>query len=200
MMPFFTTKEPGKGTGLGLATVYGIVKQHAGWIEFESMVGSGTTFRVLLPALPDEAACPARGAPVDYVHGKGETVLVVEDEESVRRALAMTLRRFGYQVLEADNGPTALKIWQEQRAEIALLLTDLVMPGGVTGADLVERLRTEKPELCIIAATGYADRQQVRAGPRVAMLSKPFETAHLLATMRQFLDEVRPAPCLASGG
>ena len=146
--PFFTTKEVGKGTGLGLATVYGIVKQHQGWVEVESQVGRGTTFHVFLPCLREVTATaePETMVP-EAVRGGTETILVVEDEEAVRELVCHVLKGCGYTVLEAASGVEAMKVWQAHKDEIDLLLTDIVMPDGMTGRDLAEKVQTEKPWL-----------------------------------------------------
>jgi PAS domain S-box-containing protein len=188
--PFFTTKETGKGTGLGLATVYGIVKQHDGWIEVESQEGKGSSFHVLFPALsidaisanPDAAAAPARG--------KGETLLLVEDETSLRLALGSILRRFGYHVLEASNGAEAQAEWQTVRGAVDLLVTDMVMPGKMTGLQLIEGLRREKPDLRAIICSGYSSSPSIPASVGIDVLAKPFETTVLLRTVRRCLDEI----------
>ena len=189
--PFFTTKEIGKGTGLGLATVYGIVHQHKGWINVVSALGQGTTIHVYLPmsesptdASPEEAESrlPARG--------RGETILLVEDETSLRATMAIALRHHGYNVIEAPDGPTAVRLWQRPSARIDLLLTDIIMPGGMNGQDLVNRLRAERPELNVIAITGYSKQLaavQFSPDARVALLRKPFGHADLLATVRASL-------------
>jgi PAS domain S-box-containing protein len=186
--PFFTTKDTGKGTGLGLSTVYGIVKQHDGWIEVESQEGKGSTFQVLIPALsidatsanPDAAAAPARG--------KGETLLLVEDETSLRLAVGSILRRFGYRVLEASNGDEAQIQYQAVHGAVDLLVTDMVMPGKMTGLQLIERLRREKPDLRAIISSGYSGIQSVPASVGIDVLAKPFETSVLLRAVRHCLD------------
>ncbi len=136
--PFFSTKEPGRGTGLGLATVYGIVKQHRGWITVASTPGRGTQFEVFLPLQREMAAEPERTRPPTPAPGGGETILLVEDEPAVRQLTRLTLERRGYRVLEATESSEALALWQQHAAEIALLLTDMVLPGpmrgGATGA------------------------------------------------------------------
>jgi CheY-like chemotaxis protein len=187
--PFFTTKETGKGTGLGLSTVYGIVKQHDGWIEVESQEGNGSTFHVLLPAFdmeaqvtgPDDSGLPPRG--------RGETLLVVEDEPALRLALVSILRRFGYKVLEADKADAAQAMWREHGLRIDLLITDMVMPGEMSGLQLIQALRAERPLLQAIICSGYLGTQGIPASENIQILPKPFETATLLRTVRRSLEE-----------
>lgn len=190
--PFFTTKEVGKGTGLGLATVYSIVQQHHGWIEVQSTPGQGAAFTLHLPAFAgeetpaDEAAPPAAPLPRGT-----ETVLLVEDETNVRELTQTLLTQSGYQVLTAADGPTALALWQAQREHVALVLTDLVMPGGWSGRDLARRLREEKPGLKVLYFSGYstevAGRElDLQAGQ--SFLAKPFTASALLQAVRQLLD------------
>ena len=153
--PFFTTKEVGKGTGLGLATVHGIVQQHRGSIEVSSEVGKGTTFIIVLPAAAEAATAAASKVEGARTQGGTETILVVEDEPVVRQLMRNILGRFGYRVLEAANGMAALKIWRQHQIRIALLLTDVVMPDGMTGWDLAEQLSKDQPKLKIVYTTGY---------------------------------------------
>lgn len=186
--PFFTTKGPGKGTGLGLATVYGIVKQHSGWIEVETAPGRGSTFCVFLPARAADASRRVKGGPADMPRGHGETVLVVEDEAPLRQALSAALRRFDYKVIEAYSGPDALRQWQQHRDSIDLVVSDMVMPEGMNGADLLKKLRVEKPSLRAILVSGYVPNQSGSALPGIPLLSKPFEIPILLAAVRKSLD------------
>jgi PAS domain S-box-containing protein len=197
--PFFTTKEAGKGTGLGLATVYGIVTQHEGGVAVESTVGVGTTFHVYLPVRPPEAAGVA--APADtatVARGRGaECVLVVEDETAVRELAARVLARDGYRVLTAESGREALTVWESHRGEIALVMTDLVMPGGMTGFALAERLTADRPDLRIVYTTGYS--RELSAGavslvPGVDFLEKPYRREQLLAVVRRRLDAPAERP------
>ncbi|MDB6015708.1 MAG: histidine kinase [Pedosphaera sp.] len=155
--PFFTTKEVGKGTGLGLATIYGIVKQHHGWIDLSSKVGVGTTFKVFLPAIPSPAATatPPEVEPAS-LGGGTERILLVEDEAAVRLMTRRILRKFGYQVIEAASGREALEIWRSQGTGIDLLLTDVVMPDGINGRDLAEQLRRQTPGLKVVFMSGYS--------------------------------------------
>jgi PAS domain S-box-containing protein len=153
--PFFTTKGVGHGTGLGLATVRGIVEQHRGWVEVESAIDRGTTFKVYLPALADArvAGSAAHATPIS-VHGSG-TILVVEDEPALRILTRKLLSRLGYEVLEASNGEEALVRWEKHQQVIDLLLTDMVMPGAISGLDLAQRALADKPELRVIIVSGY---------------------------------------------
>ena len=193
--PFFTTKEAGKGTGLGLATVFGIVRQHRGWIEVESAVGRGTSFRVYLPAMPKprEAAKPETER--EEIRGGSETILLVEDELAVRRVTALCLRKLGYAVIEAENGHDALQQWEQRRKTVDILLTDMVMPGGMTGLELANQLRQDRTELPVIIASGYsADQLRTAAIEQdMTFLSKPFPSATLAKALRTRLDKTARA-------
>jgi CheY-like chemotaxis protein len=191
--PFFTTKEPGKGTGLGLATVFGIVQQHRGWITVESAPGQGATFRVYLTARPKGAtATPLVAGQATTPNTRGaETVLVVEDEASVRTLMRTVLEGRGYTVLEAANGLEALERWQAHQPRIALLLTDLVMPGGLSGQQLGRRLRQERPGLKVLYLSGYSAEMAGRVPglqPGERFMSKPFTSDQLLRAVREVLE------------
>jgi len=196
--PFFTTKEFGKGTGLGLATVYGIVQQHRGWISVESEMGSGTRFHVHVPALEGMALSVVVGlTEPTAATGGGETILLVEDEAEVRAVARFALVRQGYQVLEAEHGAKALEVWAANAAKIKLLLTDVVMPGGISGVDLAVRLRQEQPGLRVIYMSGYSPEMAgknfaIREG--VNFLPKPFDMATLTRVVRGSLDRAGSAP------
>jgi PAS domain S-box-containing protein len=189
--PFFTTKEIGKGTGLGLATVYGIVTQHQGWIEVTSQPGHGTTFSILLPAVPRKKIESVPAAKPLEVKGGTETILVVEDEPALRLLVRNVLRRYGYRVLDAGHGKEALKIWKEHSAGIHLLLTDMMMPEGMSGVELAEILREENPRLKVIYSSGYSvellepDREMTEG---VNFVAKPFHPATLARAIRNSLD------------
>ena len=190
--PFFTTKDVGKGTGLGLPTAHGIIKQHHGWIEVRSQPGRGSTFVVFLPAkivLPAAAELPHAIPPV---RGGRGTLLLVEDEEIVRRPIGTYLRKLGYQVIEAANGNQAFLLWRQHRHQIDLLYTDMVMPEGVTGLELAEKLRSEKPLLKVIISSGYSTEISLQGVPTNAgyvYLPKPSPSAVIAATVRECLEK-----------
>jgi PAS domain S-box-containing protein len=190
--PFFTTKDVGKGTGLGLATVYGIVQQHNGWVTVETEAGKGTTFRIYIPRLRE--AKPTVHAPqsVSIMPAGNETVLLVEDELSLRILAKKILTKLGYTVLEAASGMAALTVWAENRDQIALVLTDLVMPDGLNGLELAEQLRRDKPGIKIIYTSGYSAEIAGKDFPLkegVNFLSKPFVPQRLAVMIRESLDQ-----------
>ena len=189
--PFFTTKGVGKGTGLGLATVFGIVKQHQGWIEVESQVGVGTTFKVFLPASARPDAAVELTAIQTKVRGGSETILLVEDEVALRGLTKIILQRFGYRVLEAESGVKALSVWQEHGSQIDLLLTDMIMPDGITGRELAKQLLALKPGLKVIYTSGYSmDSEETAFRVREAstFLQKPYQSQKLAQAVRNSLD------------
>ncbi len=190
--PFFSTKEADKGTGLGLATSYGIVKQHGGAIWIYSEVGHGTTFKVYLPratqAPPDHNEASVDEAPIWGV----ETILLVEDEEPVRQLAARILQDHGYTVLEAATGDAALRVGQVHAGQIDLLLADIVLP-EIGGAELASRLMAARPGIKVLFFSGYPTHALVHQGRLVmaaAVLHKPFAAAALLRAVRTALDNV----------
>lgn len=189
--PFFTTKQLGKGTGLGLATVYGIVKQHQGWIEVESRVGKGTTFRVYLPK-SQESTKAAQEKPAETpVRGGSETILLVEDETPVRELVSAILTGRGYNVLQAESGPKALEVWKQKRDDIDLLLTDLVMPERMNGRELAEKLWTDRPKLKVIFTSGYSADvvgKDFVLKQGLHYLQKPYHPQKLALAVRDCLD------------
>jgi signal transduction histidine kinase/CheY-like chemotaxis protein len=187
--PFYTTKLDGTGTGLGLATVYGIVTQAEGQIEVHSELGAGTTFTITLP-VTDLAATPAE-EPVPYARTPaGETVLVVEDEPALREVTRRIFARNGYRVITAGDGPEALSIASEHAGEIHLLVTDVVMP-LMLGKEVAEKMLEIKPDIEVLFMSGYARpvlASQGRLEPGVALVEKPFSEADLMAKAAQVLN------------
>jgi PAS domain S-box-containing protein len=203
--PFFTTKDIGKGTGLGLATVYGIVQQHQGWIEVSSQVGEGSAFKVFLPAIPAPAGLAAAAEVGAQARGGTETILLVEDEHSVRVTTRRVLESKGYTVLEATSTREALELWQSHAGEIALLLTDIVMPGGMTGRDLADQLWGQRPGLKVIFMSGYSADVLGKGTNFIRrtkshFVQKPSSSRALLETVRRTLDEKEPVPAPGEAG
>lgn len=188
--PFFTTKAPGKGTGLGLSTVYGIVKQSEGYISVYSEVGRGTTFRVYLPRVEGAAEAVGNIQPAKPLPRGTETILLVEDEESLRRLARGCLENNGYTVLEAANGHMAVQLAQEHAGRIDLLLTDVVMP-GMSGRELADLLQQSRHDVKFLYMSGYTYdliNQHGVLGPAVALIEKPFGIESLLVKVRDVLD------------
>jgi two-component system cell cycle sensor histidine kinase/response regulator CckA len=187
--PFFTTKERGHGTGLGLAAVHGIVTQLCGFIAVESVVGHGTTFRIDLPATRT-ASAPTMAAAAGPAPVGSETILLVEDEQGVRAFIGLALKRFGYQILEADSAESAPLLVEQNRRPIHLLLTDVILP-KMGGRDLAARLGDARPGLPVLFMSGYTEQFTTTGGflePGVELLEKPFTAHALLAKVRHVLN------------
>ena len=187
--PFFTTKDPGKGTGLGLSTVYGIVRQSAGYISVYSEVGQGTTFRVFLPRESGALQERATSANTEPVLAGSETILLVDDDESVRNVASRILGREGYNVLTAASPAEACEVWEEYKGPIHLLMTDLMMP-DMNGGELAKRLLEKRPEARVLYTSGYTSESVVRRGMIMAdvpFLSKPFTIALVVEKVREAL-------------
>jgi CheY-like chemotaxis protein len=190
--PFFTTKERGKGTGLGLSTVYGIVKQSGGYIHIESQPGKGTRVLVYLARVHGAADSPSNVSPRTLPRGGNETILLVEDEESVRRLATLLLERSGYRLLVASSGEEALQTARAFAGEIDLLLTDVVLP-GLNGRRLADLLRAERPRTKVVFASGYFDDRGILE-PGSDFIQKPFDPDTLARSVRRALDRGRPSP------
>jgi two-component system cell cycle sensor histidine kinase/response regulator CckA len=190
--PFFTTKDVGKGTGLGLATVYGIVKQHHGWIEVNSEPGKGTTFDIFFPVEKSEDPAEQQKTSTDgAVLGGNETILIVEDEPVLREMGRAILEQYGYRILEAGNGKEALEVWRQSANDIHLLLTDMVMPEGMSGVTLAEHLLRDRPDLKIVFTSGYSTHEindELLARSQSFFLQKPYSHVTLGRTIRECLD------------
>ncbi|HVM59963.1 MAG TPA: PAS domain S-box protein [Verrucomicrobiae bacterium] len=205
--PFFTTKPRGQGTGLGLPTCYGIIKQSGGHISVYSEFTHGTTFKIFLPRIADPTA-PCSPAPPSVTQRRGtETILLVEDDSAVRTLNARLLRSAGYTVVEADNGRTALRLTDERKGDgIDLLLTDVIMP-EMGGKELAQRLQAAYPKMKVMFCSGYTQEAIDRGGvlnPHTAFLQKPFTPALLTQKIREVLDTqptaVRDANSVTSAG
>jgi CheY-like chemotaxis protein len=189
--PFFTTKDVGKGTGLGLSTVYGIVAQNGGYIRVTSEVNRGTTFTVLIPRVEAEAPGQSSSPLAPRASRGSETILLVEDEPALGKLAATVLRRQGYWVLEATNGPDALVLSSRHAGPIHLLVTDVVMP-DMAGASLAQRLIHARPRTRVLYMSGYTnDPETLGLGPDTDFIGKPFTPAELLDRVRGLLDRAQ---------
>jgi CheY-like chemotaxis protein len=187
--PFFSTKKAGEGTGLGLSTVYGIVKQNQGFIRVSSKQGAGTTFRFFFPQV-SEVLEDRREELLENDSRGQETVLIVEDEKMVRRLAVRILERQGYQVIEAADGKTALQVGARHEGDIHLLLTDIVMP-DINGLELLTQLRQSRPGLRALLMSGYTEDIIARHGTMeegMEFIHKPFTIGSLSSTVRRVLD------------
>lgn len=193
--PFFTTKPTGKGTGLGLAMVFGIVKQSGGHIEVESTLGQGSSFHIFLPSVeqPIETSEPPPPHTTSPAKTRG-TILIVEDDKNVRNVAVLALKEHIERVLEASDGPSALALVERERPQIDLLLTDVMMP-DMNGRELAEKLRARIPSLKVLFASGYTDDETIRdgvLGSSFQFLQKPFTPQTLTAKVREMLEQTQP--------
>ncbi|HEY0630282.1 MAG TPA: response regulator, partial [Sphingomicrobium sp.] len=192
--PFYTTKEVGKGTGLGLSMIYGFIKQSGGHVKIYSEEGQGTTVKIYLPRLLREAALDEGSGTLMQgfeASPREETILVVEDDDDVRAYTVECLRDLGYRVLEAHDGPSALRLLERQENPVDLLFTDVVMP-GMTGRELADAAHQRQPRLRVLYTSGYTRNAIVHAGrvdPGVNVIAKPFTFEMLAETVRDMLDE-----------
>ena len=187
--PFFTTKEAGKGTGLGLATVLGIVKGHGGFLQVHSRPGRGTEFRLFFPAATAASSADKPLAGIETPLGRGETVLVIDDELSVRAIAGALLEAHGYHAIVAEDGPAGVDLYRERAAEIDLVLTDMMMP-GMQGAQVIAALRGINPDVCIVAMSGLVEAQRLGTTPvagRLEFLQKPMTGVEMLRVVQQML-------------
>jgi two-component system cell cycle sensor histidine kinase/response regulator CckA len=186
--PFFSTKRKGKGTGLGLSVVYGIVKEHKGWIAIESQSGQGTTFKIYFPAIHVKSSYHREEVKrsLEMLEGHGEKILVVEDEESVRRFAERALERNGYIVFTASNASEAFDVFKEKKGEIHLIMSDVILP-DINGLDLVHQLLTKNPKLNVLLSSGYTDHrshQRIIEKEGYQFLKKPYAYLELLEAVR----------------
>ena len=190
--PFFITKSKGKGTGLGLSITYGIIAQHEGFINVYSEKGKGSIFRVYLPSVMAKADKIEKKA--DFIHelkGKNETILFVEDEESIRKFVVMALTRNNYKVLEAEDVKQAIKIFKEEKNSIDMVFTDMMLPDS-TGVKLIEQLQKMKPGIKVLISSGYLDGKSQLAGIRekgYKFIQKPYELDEILAAVAEVLNK-----------
>lgn len=195
--PFFTTKEVGQGSGLGLSTVHGITRQHEGWIEVASQPGRGSVFNVFFPVTDEAVPTPEAPLAAPPPTHCSEVILLAEDEPYLRQLTCKILTRNGYRVLTAEGGTQALAIWKEQMGKIDLLLTDIIMPGGISGTQLAQQLLEQKPGLKVVYTSGYSHEI---AGTSFAQdhlttfLQKPFKPSALLQIVRNCLDAPAATP------
>ena len=190
--PFFTTKPLGRGTGLGLSMIYGFVRQSGGQVRVYSEIGKGTTMCLYFPRWMGEADAATETAAEPVESGFGETVLVVDDDSTVRMLITEVLGENHYRLLEAGDGPSAMKVLEARQQRIDLMVTDVGLPGGMNGRQLADAARLLRPELRILFITGYAENAVVGNGhlePGMAVLAKPFAMSSFANKVREILEE-----------
>jgi CheY-like chemotaxis protein len=188
--PFFTTKEAGKGSGLGLSMVHGFVKQSGGTVLVRSELTRGTCISIILPRAVDEQMTLSDTLVQRGLPGGNEVILVVEDDTDLLATTGLALQQLGYTVLEASNGETALQVLHET-AQIDMLFTDVIMPGGILGPELAAQARVIRPDIRVLLTTGYqGDPLLAKAGPlaQEAMIAKPYRNEDLALKLRELLD------------
>jgi nitrogen-specific signal transduction histidine kinase/ActR/RegA family two-component response regulator len=186
--PFFTTKVAGKGTGLGLSTVMGIMKAHGGFLQVQSEVGRGTEFSLYFPAVVAKTMPPVPETSAEMPRGHGETVLIIDDEPAVRDVVRSLLKIYGYTPLVAEDGVSGLALYREQRSQIQVVITDMMMP-GMQGPEVVRELRAINPEIRVVAMSGVvSEREEIsEESGRLVFLPKPMSGAELLAALKRVL-------------
>jgi len=184
--PYFTTKDQGRGTGLGMSIVYNIIRQHAGWIDLESEVGRGTTFRIFFPMQVTGKTTAKETGPLIVRRGQGEAILLVEDDARVRTLANLCLKRLGYSVIEAANAEQAFEEWEKHRSEIELLFCDVVLPGECSGLDISRRIQKDEPSLPILLTSGFnPESNGTPLPPGVAFLPKPYSIEQLSQVLKR---------------
>jgi CheY-like chemotaxis protein len=192
--PFFTTKPEGKGTGLGLATVQTIIRNHNGFLDLSSEVGKGTTFKILLPAAPTDTKAPAEEPKADEYLGQGEFILIADDERALLEITKELLEAYNYNVMIASNGKEALHIFQQNRDKIAVVMTDLHMP-GMGGAELIAKIAADSPQAITVCMSGSTEGEIPKSELPLckAFLRKPSSTQEMLRALNTLLADRRKA-------
>jgi PAS domain S-box-containing protein len=187
--PFFTTKAPDKGTGLGLSTVHGIVQQHGGWIEVDSAVDRGAEFRVFLPTTDQHGDRPLVRPEIE-LRGNGQGVMIIEDDSDVLNGIGRSLEQAGFEVHLADSAGRATELWHAHRADISLIIADIILPGEINGEELVRQFREDSPELNVLLTSGYKSQPvEIRCDANTRFIQKPFSLEELSQHVSEYFDE-----------